>query len=133
MAITYREIKRFIQPLYQRYRNIFRGPRDSSLENLEMNKILIDLKRLDSYIENVEDSTYENIRILIGQRDPQDISIHEEYNDGKYYVYGDIVFEYDGDSATPYYLQIDTVPTLLSKLSRLDFKLKKLEDRKASN
>ena len=51
MAKSYIEIKRIIQPLYERYRNIYRGPRSSEKENLEMNKIYIDLKRLDEKID----------------------------------------------------------------------------------
>ena len=61
MAKTYTENKRLIQPLYQRYRNIFRGSRDSKKENLEMNKILIDLHRLDDKADALIAKSYSDI------------------------------------------------------------------------
>jgi hypothetical protein len=130
MAKTYTEIKRIIQPLYQRYRSVFRGPRNSEMENMEMNKILIDMHRLDEYILNIDDRIYDEQRIFVGQVDPEKPQIHEEYDDGKYYIFSDVQFEYYGDSATPDYLQIDTVDTAASKLSRLSKKIKMLEKRR---
>jgi len=130
MAKTYTEIKRIIQPLYQRYRNVFRGPRNSEMENMEMNKILIDMHRLDEYILNVDDRIYDEQRILVGHVDPEKPQIHEEYYDGKYYIFSDVQFEYYGDSATPDYLQIDTLDTAASKLTRLSKKIKILEKRR---
>lgn len=130
MAKTYTEIKRIIQPLYQRYRNVFRGPRNSELENMESNKMLIDLQRLDEYILNIDDRIYDDQRIFIGQIDPEKPQIHEEYDDGKYYMFSDVQFEYYGDSATPDYLQIDTLDTAASKMDRLSKKIKMLEKRK---
>jgi len=67
MAITYREIKRIVQPLFSRYRNTFRGPRSSQKENLEMNKFLIDIKRLEEKINILNEKVkekYENISLF---------------------------------------------------------------------
>lgn len=131
MATTYREIKRFIQPLYQKYRGTFRGPRSSEKENLEMNKILIDLKRLDNEIENIDQGIYEKTRIIVGGKDPAELTIHEEYEDGKYYIFSDVIVDFYSDSATPDYITLDSLPTALSKLSRLNLKIKRLENKKA--
>jgi hypothetical protein len=130
MAKTYTEIKKIIQPLYQRYRSVFRGPRDSHNENLEMNKILIDMHRLDENILNIDNRIYDEQRILIGQQDPEKPTIHEEYEDGKYYIFSDVQFEYYGDSSTPDYLRIDTMDTAASKMNKLSKKIKMLEQRR---
>jgi hypothetical protein len=127
MAKSYIEIKRIIQPLYQRYRNTYRGPRSSQKENLEMNKIYIDLKRLDEKIDSLNKKVYEDVRIIVGQVDPETYSIHTPYEDGSYYLFDDLQFEYYGDSATPDYLQIDTTLTISSKMSKMANKIKRLE------
>lgn len=129
MARTYTEIKRIIQPLYQRYRNTFRGPRSSHLENLEMNKILIDLKRLDQKTDDLNEKVYQDVRIFIGQVDPQTYGIHEEREDGVYYTFDDVqIFPY-GESPTPNYVEIPTTITMSSRLSRLAHKIKMLESK----
>ena len=127
MAKSYIEIKRIIQPLYQRYRNTYRGPRSSQKENLEMNKIYIDLKRLDEKIDSLNKKVYEDVRIIVGQVDPETYSIHTPYEDGSYYLFDDLQFEYYGDSAAPDYLQIDTTLTISSKMSKMENKIKRLE------
>ena len=130
MAKTYTELKRIIQPLFQRYRTVFRGPRNSELENMEINKMLIDMHRLDEYILNIDNRIYDEQRIFIGQIDPEKAQIHGEYDDGKYYIFSDVQVEYYGDSATPDYLQIDTIDTAASKISRLSRKINMLEKRR---
>lgn len=130
MARTYTEIKRIIQPLYQRYRSIFRGPRNSGLENLEMNKILIDLKRLDAQADALREKIHSDVRIFIGQDDTEFAEIHTEYSDGKYYRFDDIIVEFYGDSATPDYVQVDTISTISSRMSRLIGKIQALENKK---
>jgi hypothetical protein len=129
MARTYTEIKRIIQPLYQRYRNTFRGPRSSHLENLEMNKILIDIKRLDQKTDILNEKIYEDVRVFVGQVDPETYGIHEEREDGLYYTFNDVeIFPY-GESPTPNYIEIPTTITMSSKMSRLAHKVNMLESK----
>ena len=129
MAKTYTEIKRIVQPLYQRYRNVFRGPRSSHLENLEMNKILIDLRRLEEKSNLLNEKVYEDIRIFVGQVDPEIYGIHDEREDGLYYTFDDIkIFPY-GESPTPNYVEIPTTITIAAKISKLAHKLKVLESK----
>jgi hypothetical protein len=130
MAITYRETKRLIQPLLKRFRNTFRGSRDSAKENLFMHQMKIDLHRLDQSVDLLDDNLYENVRVFIGQVDPETVVIHEEYEDGRYYSFSDLLIEYYGDSATPTNLTIDTIPTISSKLDRIYRKIKFLENKK---
>jgi hypothetical protein len=130
MAITYRSPRRLIQPLFERYRNTFRGPRSSHLENLEMGKTLIDIKRLEEKVDYLNEKVYSDIQIFIGQVDPEEAPVHEEYEDGKYYVFDGILVEYYGDSATPSSLSIDTISTLSSKLSKIHRKIITLEQKK---
>jgi hypothetical protein len=80
MARTYTEIKRIIQPLYQRYRSVFRGPRDSAMENLETNKILIDMHRLEDSIQDIDNRIYDEQRIFVGQYDPEKTQIQCRYS-----------------------------------------------------
>ncbi len=129
MARSYIEIKRVVQPLYQRYRNIFRGPRSSRDENLEMNKILIDLKRLDLKIDEIDSNIYENVRIFIGQVDPEAAQIHDQRINGDYYEFDDIQLYTYGDSATPDYLEIPTTITISGRLTNLAHKIKMLESK----
>jgi len=130
MAITYREIKRIVQPLFSRYRNTFRGPRSSQKENLEMNKFLIDIKRLEEKINILNEKVYTDIQIILGYGDPEQVQVHEEYDDGKYYMFDDILVKYGDESATPEYLQIDTMETIAARLSRVAKKVKELEQKK---
>jgi hypothetical protein len=129
MARTYTEIKRIIQPLYQRYRNTFRGPRSSHLENLEMNKILIDIKRLDQKTDILNEKIYEDVRVFVGQVDPETYGIHEEREDGLYYTFNDVEIFFYGESATPDYIEIPTTITMSSRMSRLAHKVNMLESK----
>ena len=131
MAITYSEAKRIVQPLFQRYRNIFRGPRSSHFENLEMNKILIDLKRLDQKIDQTDSDVYNKVRILVGQVDPEMPVIHDQKEDGSYYKFLDenIFFYPAGMQQDSILLEIPTTLTLSGRLSALDEKIKRLEDK----
>jgi hypothetical protein len=129
MARSYTEIKRIIQPLYQRYRNTFRGPRSSRLENLEMNKILIDLKRLEEKTNVLDEKIYEDVRIFIGQVDPETFGIHEEKLDGLYYTFNDLELFLYGESATPEYVEIPITLTIAGQISNLAHKVKMLESK----
>ena len=130
MAITYREIKRIVQPLFSRYRNTFRGPRDSEKQNLEMNKILIDIKRLEEKINILNEKVYTDVQVILGYGDPEEVQVHGEYEDGKYYIFDDILVKYLDESATPEYVQIDTMQTAAGKLNRIAKKVKELEKKK---
>lgn len=131
MAITYSEAKRIVQPLFERYRNIFRGPRSSHFENLEMNKILIDLKRLDEKIDKTNSDVYDKVRILVGQVDPEAPVIHDQKEDGLYYKFLDenIFFYSGGMQLNPILLEVPTTLTLSGRLSALHEKIKRLEDK----
>jgi hypothetical protein len=100
------------------------------MENLETNKILIDMHRLEDSIQDIDNRIYDEQRIFVGQYDPEKTQIHEDYNDGKYYIFSDIQFDYYSNAATPDYVQIDTLDTVASKMNRLSKKIKMLEKRR---
>ncbi len=56
------------------------------------------MHRLDGYIQDIDEQIYEQQRIFVGQLDPEKVQIHEEYNDGKYYIFDDVQIEYYSDS-----------------------------------
>lgn len=133
MAKTYREeaSKRFIQPLFQRLRAIYKGPRQSQKENLEMNKFLVDVSFLDEKADNLNNSVYDNVRIFVNQNDPEKSPIHDLGDDGYYYTFMDV--REHMWHATPSYVELDTTFTIQGKLDKMMQKIKVLEDKKLRN
>ena len=130
MPQSYIENKRIIQPLYQRYRNTYRGPRSSEKENLEIHKILIDLKRLDEKADTLNEDLYAKLRIIVNQLDPEEVDLHWPTNDGAYYLFTDILVHYSSQISEPDYLELDTTPTITGRMSRILQKIKMLEKNK---
>lgn len=130
MALTYREDKdkRFVQPLFQRLRAVFKGPRDSIKENLEMNKFLVDVKKLDQKADAMDSSLYDSVRIFVNQNDPEKTPIHDYGDDGYYYTFNEI--REHMWHATPTYVDLDTTFTIQGKLDKIAQKVKALEDKK---
>jgi hypothetical protein len=131
MARSYKEKKRISQPLYQRYRNTYRGPRSSQVENMEMNKILIDIKILEEKIEALNLKVYEDVRVFVNQVDPELNEIHNLEDDGFYYTFTRDMLtfnEYNG-SPNPDYLEIPVLNTISGRLSRMAEKVKNLENK----
>lgn len=133
MAKTYKEesSKRFIQPFFQRIRAIYKGPRQSVKENLEMNKFLIDVSRLDERADELDSRIYDDIRIFVNQNDPEKTPIHTVGDDGDYYTINEVrEFMWH---ATPAYVDLDTTFTIQGKLDKIIQKIKVLEDKKLRN
>jgi hypothetical protein len=94
-----------------------------------MNKILIDIKRLDQKTDILNEKIYEDVRVFVGQVDPETYGIHEEREDGLYYTFNDVeIFPY-GESPTPNYIEIPNTITMSSKMSRLAHKVNMLESK----
>jgi hypothetical protein len=131
MARSYKEKKRISQPLYQRYRNTYRGPRSSQVENMEMNKILIDIKILEEKIEALNLKVYEDVRVFVNQVDPELNEIHDLEDDGFYYTFtrDTLTFNEYGGSPNPDYLEIPVLNTISGRLSRMAEKVKNLENK----
>lgn len=123
--------KRFIQPFFQKVRAVFKGPRESLKENLEMNKFLIDVKRLDEKADNLDSSLYDSVRIFVNQNDPEKASIHDLGDDGYYYTFQEVREQLW--HATPTYVDLDTTFTIQGKLDKMAQKIKVLEDKKLRN
>lgn len=130
MAKTYNQNKRYIEPLYQRHRGVYQGPRESQKENLEMNQFLTDTLRIENQLLKINSLIIDNVRIFIGALDVEFSEIHTEYEDGKKYIFDDVDIFYENFSITEDNLEIDTLPTIDSKLHRLTQKIKILEQKK---
>lgn len=131
MARSYREKNRILQPLYQRYRNTYRGSRNSGVENMEMNKILIDIKILEEKCEALDSKVYEDVRIFINQIDPEVNEIHTLEDDGFFYRFTDNTLTFNGHdgSGNADNLKIPVLNTVSGRISRLAQKVKNLENK----
>lgn len=130
MAKTYNQNKRYVEPMYQRSRGIYQGPRESQKENLEMNQFLTDTLRIEDRLIKIDSAIIDNVRIFVGALDVELAEIHTEYEDGKKYTFDDVDVFYANFSISEDDLEIDTLPTIGSKLQRLSQKIKILEQKK---
>jgi|688.fasta_scaffold06622_6 hypothetical protein len=123
MTITFNvtsKIERVKEPLFQISRARFRAPRDSRQENLETNLLKLDLTRILQQLENLDINIYNNIKFIVGDR--ADTTSAMNLNDGLSYSLADI-----GASFDPAPLGIDSIEKMSSQLSRISYKIKRLE------
>jgi hypothetical protein len=123
MTITFNvtsKIERVKEPLFQISRARFRAPRDSRQENLETNLLKLDLTRILQQLENLDINIYNNIKFIVGDR--ADTTNAMNLNDGLSYSLADI-----GASFDPAPLGIDSIEKMSSQLSRISYKIKRLE------
>lgn len=132
MPITYTKqshTKRLIEPLFSRFRQKYRGTRNSKKENLEINSLLADFNRINNQLDSISLSC-----------DSYSIGIN-----GKIFSLVEEEVLVDGvniqpEGVTAYSLNIDATPSASSigindivkitgKLSRLQSKIKFLENR----
>lgn len=123
MAVTFSvtsKIERVKEPLFQISRAKFRAPRESRQENLETNLLKLDLTRILQQLENIDLNIFNNIKLIVGDR--SDITNAMNLNDGLSYSLNEI-----GASFDPAPLDIDSMDKLSSQLSRIAYKVKRLE------
>ena len=132
MPITYTKqshTKRLIEPLFSRFRQKYRGTRNSKKENLEINSLLADFNRINNQLDSTS-LTCDSYSIGIS---------------GKIFSLVEEEVLVDGvniqpEGVTAYSLDIDATPSASSisindivkitgKLSRLQNKIKFLENR----
>ena len=128
MPITYTKqshTKRLIEPFFSRFRQKYRGTRNSKRENLEMNSLIVDFNRINNQLDLI-DSTCNSYSADIN---------------GKIFsiVEADVLvdgvdIEIDGVSAsivneTTSNININDIVKITGKLSRLQNKIKFLENR----
>ena len=132
MPITYTKqshTKRLIEPLFSRFRQKYRGTRNSKKENLEINSLLADFNRINNQLDSIS-LTCDSYSICIN---------------GKIFSLVEEEVLVDGVNVQPkgvtaYSLNIDATPSASSigindivkitgKLSRLQNKIKFLENR----
>jgi len=132
MPITYTKqshTKRLIEPLFSRFRQKYRGTRNSKKENLEINSLLADFNRINNQLDSISltcDSYSIGINGKIFSLVEQEVLV-----DG---------VNIQPEGVTAYSLNIDATPSASSisindivkitgKLSRLQSKIKFLENR----
>lgn len=128
MAKTYLDnaIKsRVKQPLLSREVTKYRSHRVSEKENLETNLIKMDLNRVMSSLNQADASILVDLRYLVG--DVRDLNEEVELNDGLKYEIDNVEVYIDNDSPSIEDLSIETIGVLMSKLSRIENKISRLE------
>lgn len=142
MAITYQDPikkKNIRQPLFNRVRAFYRGPRKTTIENLLHQKIYLDIKRIYIELELINTKIFNKVQIFIGA---EKLSTHKIDNiaDSPYYgaKYQDLtsdglLFFNAHAAATPSFgdetAKLYTTSSIASKLSTLNFKINQLERR----
>ena len=129
MAISYRnsnKINRIIEPLYQIDRVKLKSPRSSLMENLENNLLKIDFSRILKHLDEIDDSILDKITYFVG--DITDYTEQARLDDGIAYDFPGIQTYIDESSPALEELTIDTTNKLSGKLSRLIYKVSRLEN-----
>lgn len=131
MPITYTKqshTKRLIEPFFSRFRQKYRGSRNSKRENLEMNSLIVDFNRINNQLDLI-DSTCNTYSATINGKISSIVEA-ELLVDG-------VDVEIDGvtastvneitNNASP--IDINNIVKITGKLSRLHNKVKFLENR----
>jgi hypothetical protein len=113
--------KNIYQPLFNRSRQKYRGPRESEIQNLEQDQILVDIARLKKKISELE-----NVLLEMSESFYFHNSATPNINSATPFY--DIEYKKYEDEESSYYLSEDTV-SLSSQLFRLYKKLNLLENQ----
>jgi hypothetical protein len=131
MPITYTKqshTKRLIEPFFSRFRQKYRGSRNSKRENLEMNSLIVDFNRIDNQLDLIDASCNSYSASINGKI--SSIVEEEVLVDG-------VDVEVDGVTASAVdeitynasTIDINDIVKITGKLSRLHNKVKFLENR----
>jgi hypothetical protein len=122
--------RRIVEPLFNRSRQKYRNARSSVSETLEMNSLIVDLERIKLELDDIDASVIAQTYGLSGNI--KSISLSEKLNDGQDYQIAGVQINIDNPSET--YgsslenLSIKNTNILSAKLSRLENKIKRLEN-----
>ena len=132
MSITYTKqshTKRLIEPLFSRFRQKYRGTRNSKKENLEINSLLADFNRINNQLDSIS-LTCDSYSIGINGKIFS--LVEEEVLIDGVNVQPEGVTAYSlSNAATPIAssISINDIVKITGKLSRLQSKIKFLENR----
>lgn len=131
MPITYTKqshTKRLVEPLFSRFRQKYRGTRNSKKENLEINSLLADFNRINNQLNSIS-STCDSYSVAINGKI---FSTTEEIvlADGvDLEINGVTASTVDKVTSTASNIDINDIVKITGKLSRLQNKIKFLENR----
>jgi hypothetical protein len=122
--------RRIVEPLFTRSRQRYKGPRSSQSENIEMNSLILDLERVKIDLDSVETSILSITRDVVGN--VKVITEAEKLTDGPLVEIDGVKFNLD-KAGDPYGSNLEEVfisnlNTLAAKISRLESKVKRLEN-----
>jgi len=132
MPITYTKqshTKRLVEPLFSRFRQKYRGTRNSKRENLEINSLLADFNRINNQLTSIDlacDSYSVTINGKIFSSTEQEVLV----DGADIEIQGVTAYSVDND-ATPSSssIGVNDIVKITGKLSRLQSKIKYLENR----
>jgi hypothetical protein len=131
MPITYTKqshTKRLIEPFFSRFRQKYRGTRNSKRENLEMNSLIVDFNRINNQLDSI-DLTCDGYSADINGKIFSIVEADVLLDGVDVEIDGVSAVIVDEISATPSYLNINDIVKITGKLSRLQSKIKFLENR----
>lgn len=123
--------RRIVEPLFNRSRQKYRASRVSLSETLEMNSLILDLERIQLDLDKIDASILAQSYGLSGNI--KSISLGDKLNDGPDYDIDGVEINID-DPSTSYgssqdNLSIKNTNILSARLSRIESKIKRLENR----
>jgi hypothetical protein len=131
MPITYTKqshTKRLIEPFFSRFRQKYRGSRNSKRENLEMNSLIVDFNRIDNQLDSIDASCNNYSASINGKI--SSIVEEEVLVDGvDVEVNGVTASAVDEITHNASIIDINNIVKITGKLSRLHNKVKFLENR----
>lgn len=121
---TINKVQKIKEPLFQINRARYRGVRVSESENLESNLIKLDLSRINSELDSIDLKIFENLKILIGDKDL--ITYNVNLDDGLSNELQGIDIKFD-DKPLQEDIEIDSTDKISGKIARLLNKVTRLE------
>lgn len=121
---TINKVQKIKEPLFQINRARYRGVRVSESENLESNLIKLDLSRINSELDSIDLKIFENLKILIGDKDL--ITYNVNLDDGLSNELQGIDIKFD-DKSLQEDIEIDSTDKISGKIARLLNKVTRLE------
>jgi len=131
MPITYTKqsyTKRLVEPLFSRFRQKYRGTRNSKRENLEINSLLADFNRINNQLNSIN-STCDSYSVAINGKiflTTEEVVLVDGVD---LEVNGVTASTVDKITSTSSNININDIVKITGKLSRLQNKIKFLENR----
>lgn len=131
MPLTYvsKAKQTLLQPIFRKFRQNYRGHRNSVVENRELNFFHIDINKLNSLLSKSESSIDDIAKKFIG--DLNNIPEYDRLNDGFFYDLSPIKVYYkeEGDlsNSVEQNLILSKTNRISAMLSRIDKKITRLE------